>query len=814
MLKNYLLIALRNFKNNKLFSFINVFGLAVGFTCCMLISIYLRHELSFDKHHKNIRQLYQVGTVFNMEGNEEISASSPVPLAPAIKKEFPEVQEFARLLPTFLDDKTLLRYASDDQNKSFYETKGFLADSTFFNLFTYHFVQGNPAKALLEPNSIVLNEEIARKFFGKEPAINKMVHVSSNTAGDLDFKVTGVFRPATEPSHIDARFFMSLNSGRWGEYMRRTTDMASNNMFFSYLLMKSQSDVTQFNSKLPAFVEKYMKADLVAAGFSKKQFIQPVADLHLYTKAQANVTPNGSVIYLYILVSIAFFTLLIACINFMNLATSRSVKRAAEVGVRKVLGAEKSALIRQFLGEALLHAFIAFVLAIVMVKILIPFFSTISGRQLSFDFSKQWPLITGFLLLAFLAGLISGSYPAFYLSSFQPIKVLKGKFSNSLGVVSLRKVLVVFQFTISIALIIASVVIGKQMNYIMTKNLGFTEKQQIVIPLRGDNARSIYQNLKNEVKKNPMVLSAGGSYYYPGIFNPSDMNFYQEGKTVKEAYNLKMNYVDVDFLQTLDIKTVAGRLFSEKFPADTNRRLIINEEATRKFGFKPAEAIGKPLFFDWKGETMRYEIVGVVKDFHFESLQQSIKPFAFQLTPTPEYSYLIVHSNTSEVKKLLSSINTAWEKLNPNEPFEYSFLDQDFQKNYEAQQRLSGMVGYFTIIAIVICCLGLFGLASFSAEQRTKEIGIRKVLGSTVIGIVGLLSKDFMKLVLISNLMALPIAWYVMHKWLQEFAYRTTLDWWLFVIAGITAFTIALATVSYQAVKAGISNPVRSLRTE
>ncbi len=814
MIRNYFLIALRNFRNNKLFSFINIFGLAVGLTCCLLIALYIRHELSYDKYHVNIDQLYQLGTIFKKEGGDDFSTTNSSPIAPALKREFPEVKQFTRLMRLFQDDKTLLRVDDKTHPKSIFEAGGYMADSTFFQLFTYDFIEGVPNTALMEPNSIVLNEEIAIKLFGKESPINKIVHVGSNTAGDMDFRVTGVFRDQSLPSHIDARFFMSLNSPGWGDYIRTNTDMANNNMFHSYLLLHPNADAASLSGKLPGFVKKFMEKDLKAVGFSKQLYIQQVRDLHLETRAPSNVTPNGSKTYLYILSSIALFTLIIACINFMNLSTSRSAKRASEVGVRKVLGAEKKSLVKQFLGEAVLHALIAFIISLVLTKLLLPFFSNVSGKKLQLDLLEQLPIVTAFAGLAIIAGLISGSYPAFYLSSFQPIKVLKGKFSNSLAAVSLRKVLVVLQFTISIALIIASVVISRQMNYLQTKDLGFEQKQQLVVPLRDQNARSSFIALKNELKNNALVSSVAGSQYYPGIFNPSDMNFYKEGKTVDDAINIKMNYVDVDFLSTLKIEPVAGRLFSEKFPADTNFRMVINMETTRKLGVKPEEIVGKPLFFDWRGETNRFEIVGVVKDFHFESLEEKILPFGFQLQRNPSYAYMIVHANTSDMKPLISTVEKIWSRLVPDVPFEYSFMDQDFQKNYEAQRRLSGLVGYFTVIAIVICCLGLFGLSSFSAEQRIKEIGIRKVLGSSVTGIVGLLSKDFMKLVLLGNLLAIPVAWYIMKSWLEEFAYRTPLDWWLFAIAALVAFIIAFLTVSVQAIKTAMANPVKSLRTE
>ena len=392
---------------------------------------------------------------------------------------------------------------------------------------------------------------------------------------------------------------------------------------------------------------------------------------------------------------------------------------------------------------------------------------------------------------------------------------MKGRFTNSLSAVALRKGLVVFQFIISVVLIIASVVISNQMQYLRSTDLGFAKDQQIVIPLRSTTAKNIYASLKNEIKSNRQVQNAGAALYYPGIVNPSDMGLYKEGKTVNDAKDVHTNWVDESLLQTLGIKPVAGRLFSKDFPSDTSQRMILNEEAIKQIGFRsPQEAIGGKVNFDWRGQTYTWTIIGVVKDFHFQDLHVPIAPYAFQLNNQPNYNYLIVHAKASDISSLLKSIQASWHKLNPNEPFEYSFLDEDFQKNYEAENRLASIVGYFTIIAILISCLGLFGLATFSAEQRTKEIGVRKVLGASVTGIVTLLSKDFLKLVAISIVIASPVAWYVMNKWLQDFAYRTNISWTVFVITTAAALLIALITISFQAIKAAIANPVKSLRTE
>lgn len=801
---------------NKTFSFINVSGLAVGLTCCMLITLYIHHELSYDAHHKNASRIHQLGTVFIRQGKESTRANTPAPMAKAMQQEFPEIEMTTRLMSTFAEDKTLLQYTTPGgELKSYYETRGFLADSTFFRMFNYQFKEGNPSLSLNEPNSVVLSEEIAQKIFGNEPALNKVLRISSGTNGDFDFKVTGVFRNAG-PSHVDGRFFMSIRGGDMDAYIRsREGDLASNNMMFTYLQLVPGGNARQLESKFPAFIDKYAGQALKAMGYYKKQFLLPLRDIHLANHVEGNVTAPGSKTYLYILASIALFTLVIACINFMNLSTARSSKRSAEVGVRKVLGAEKQSLIRQFLGESMLIALLAFGFALLLTQLLLPLFENVSGKALAFSANEQLALSGAFLLLALITGLLAGSYPAFYLSSFKPVKVLKGKFTNSLAAVSLRKGLVVFQFFISVVLIVASVVIYGQMKYMRSKDLGFQKEQQIVIPLRSNVARNTYPALKNELSRNSNILSAGASMFYPGIFNPSDRGMYKEGNTINESRRVFMNRVDESFLQTLGIRTLQGRLFSKDFPSDTSFRIIFNETAVKQLGFASAEeALGKYALVDWQGQTYRYEIIGITKDFHFQDLHTAIEPYGFQLNSEPQYNYMIAHAKAGNIQSTLKSIETSWRKLNPNEPFDYSFLDADFQKNYAAEHRLASIVNYFTIIAILISCLGLFGLAAFSAEQRTKEIGVRKVLGASVSNIITLLSKDFLKLVAIAVVIASPVAWYVMNEWLQDFEYRISISWMVFAITAATALLIALLTIGFQALRAALSNPVKSLRTE
>jgi len=816
MIKNYLKIAWRNVMKNKTFSFINVFGLAIGLTCCMLIALYLHNELSYDSYHKNVSSVYQLGTTFVKEGKEDRTANTPAPMARTMQMEFPEIEKGTRLLRMFSDDRTLFQYTEPSGNvRSFFETKGFVADSTFFQVLTYKFKEGDAATALMNPNSVVLNEASASKIFGRESPINKTLFISSSTIGDGTYKVTGVFTDPPNPSHIDAGFILSAGSASSNGFFGRQNDLASNNMFYTYFLLKPGADAKKLEAKFPAFIDKHAGANLKAMGFYKKQFLTGIKDVHLYANTSTNVSPSGSVTYLYILGSIALFTLLIACINFMNLSTARSSKRAAEVGVRKVLGAEKTSLIRQFIGESVMMSMIAFIFALVFAKMLLPLFSRLSAKEIFFSFQEHGVLLAGFLLLALLTGLLAGSYPAFYLSSFQPVKVLKGKISNSLAAISLRKALVIFQFVISAGLIIASVIINNQMQYLKNKDLGFDKDQQVVIPLRSGTAKNSYASLKEELKKNSQIENVGASMYYPGIINPSDMPLYKEGDNMNSAKRTFMNWIDASFLQTLGIKTASGRLFSPEFPADTNLRMILNEEAITKIGFKNAQdAVGKKVGIDWQGQTYWWEIVGVVKNFHFVDLHSAIEPYGFQLNNRQSFNYLVAHAKAGNISSVLESIGKTWKQLNPNEPFEYTFLNDDFQKNYEADNRLAAIVRNFTIIAILISCLGLFGLATFSAEQRTKEIGVRKVLGASVGNVVGLLSKEFLKLVFVAILIASPITWFVMNKWLQDFAYRTNISWLVFAITAVIAIGIALLTIGFQAIKAALANPVKSLRAE
>ncbi|MEO6405202.1 MAG: ABC transporter permease [Ferruginibacter sp.] len=815
MIRNYFKLAWRNIKKDKFFSFINIMGLSIGLTCCMLIAFFIMHEYSYDSYHKNGDRVYQLGTDFMDDGKETRKANTAAPIAGMMQQDFPEIEATARMMNLWRDDKTLFQLIDKTGNtKSFYEKGGYLADSSIFQILTFDFIEGNREKALDQPNSITISDEIAAKLFGKEPALDKTIHISSSTQGDHDYKITGVYKKLTAATHLNASFIMSFAGGEMNEFANDDPSPVNNNMFYSYLLLKKTANPKQLEAKFPAFVQAHIGEQLKGMGRKRNYFITPVKDIHL-AGITDNFTTGGSKTTLFILASIAILTLLIACINFMNLSTAGSAKRAAEVGVRKVLGAQKNSLLWQFLGESMFMTFIALIIAFGLTYLLLPLFESVAGNSIQLQASQVYMLGIAFVVLALVTGLLAGSYPAFYLSSFKPIKVLKGKFSNSLAAVSLRKGMVVFQFIISVALIIASIVIADQMKFMRSKQLGFQKDQQLVIPLRTGTAKSVMPALRSELVKHADVKSAGAAMAYPGIFHPQDWSMYKEGQTKAESKKIYINLVDDQYMHTLDFKLIAGRLFSQDFPADTLTRFVINEEAVKQFGFHSAEeAVGKWLAFNVDGEPQKFTVIGVVKDFNFKDLRESIEPFAFRLDNNADFNYLVVNLSTHDPKKSLASIGQTWKKLNPNEPFEYSFLDLDFQSNYESETRQASLINYFTLIAIIISCLGLFGLASFTAEQRTKEIGIRKVLGATVSRLVALLSADFLKLVAVAVLIASPLAWYFMNKWLQHFAYRTIITWKVFAFTSLLAILIAFITISYQAIKTSLANPIKNLRTE
>jgi len=810
MIKNYFKIAFRNLSRNKVFSFINIFGLAIGLATCLLIMLYIFDESSYDKHHKYGDRVFRVAS---KTGKGEAWAAGPGPLAWGLKNELPEVEQAARLL-TFPDIATMLmKYEHHSESKQFFETNGYYVDSTFFQLLTYHFIYGNAATALAQPSSAVISKELSNKFFGNENPVGKMILITT-PFGEMNYTVTGVFTGEKNKSHIPANFFLTMRNNDMWNWVQNQTRWTTNNIFFTYIKLKPGVNEQAFEQKLNAFFDKHAGADMKKAGFSKILFMQPIQDIYLHSAIGNEIGANGNITYLYILGSIAAFILLIACINFMNLSTARSQKRAKEVGVRKVMGAQKKLLIQQFLGESFLMCLLALILALIMAWAILPVFNSLTQKEMH-PLDKPF-LITWIIGLTFFTGLLSGLYPAFYLSAFKPAAVLKGKILNSFSATAIRKGLVVFQFAISICLVLGAIVTWQQLNLLKNQQLGFNKEQKIVLPMQQSykNSESSYTPLKNELLKTPGVKAVTSGSTYPGIPDLNDMLFYAEGKSANEVVDVHLSAIENNYVETLGIQVIEGRSFSKDFTADS-AGIILNEAAVKEFGYKPGNAVGKKIQYDFAGNHAVLEIVGVVKNFNFESLHNEIKPCGFTTGVfANKYGYVIASVKTNDYSGVLANIEKSWTVINPGTPFVYSFLDQDFQRNYEREEQTSRIIVYFTIIAILIACLGLFGLAAFSAEQRIREIGIRKILGASVTDVTALLSKDFIKLILIAIVIASPVAWYVMNKWLQAFAYRINITWWMFAAAALSTVLVALITVSFQSIKAAIANPVKSLRTE
>jgi putative ABC transport system permease protein len=812
MLENYLKIAYRNLTRNKAFSFINILGLAVGLATCVLMILYIFSELGYDKQNKNADRIFRIAyqAVKKVNPEDKSWASTAAPIAWGLKSDMPEVEQSARLLKFPSLDKMLLKYEHGNIKKIFYESNGYYVDSTFFQIFSYDFIFGNALTSLNEPNSIIISEQIARKIFGNENPVNKPVTVGL-PYGDFIYTVKGVFDDSKIKSHIPAHFFLSMRNGDIGTWVENQTNWATNNIFHTYVKLKEGSNAENFEKKLQAFIDRRGGKDLKEMGILRQLFIQPVTDIYLHSDLDNEIAPNGNVTYLYILGSIALFILLIACINFMNLSTARSLKRAKEVGVRKVLGAERRSLVYQFLGESTLMSCVALLLALIITYLVLPFFNNLTLKNITlFDQPAIWIWV---IILTIGTGLLSGIYPAFYLSSFRPIAVLKGKLLNNLSGAAIRKGLVIFQFVISICLILGVIIIQKQLQFMNDQQLGFNKSQQIILPLRSPAAVKNYEVLKTELLKNPGVKNVTSGSTYPGITSVDDMIFYAEGKSVKDVIDIHLANVGNDYFETLGLKLIAGRGFSKEFTADSNS-IVLNETALHELGYPLKTALGRKIFFDFQGSHNTMYIIGVVRNFNFESLYSNIKPFAFNSIMGNKHSYVIANISTKNYTTILQEMVKSWNSINPGIPFVYSFLDKDFQKNYEKDQRVSGIVWSFTAIAILIACLGLFGLSAFAAEQRFKEIGVRKVLGASVISIVSLLSQDFIRIILIAILIATPMGWYFMNKWLEGFAYRTPVSWWIFAITGFLAILIALITVSFQAIRAAVANQVKSLRSE
>jgi len=809
MIKSYLKTAYRFLLKNKTFSFINIFGLAAGTLCCLYILLYVQQQYSYDKHYKDAKDIYRLTTDLALTGDKHHSGTSSPPIAPAMRNEFPEVKNYTRIVKTDIlgAKQHLLRY----KEKSFYETGALYVDSTFFDIFTYHFVEGHPERALDEPYDVVLLEPTAEKLFGHESAVGKMVNID-DAYGKHDFKVTGVVDESLGKSHIEGNLFITMKSGNTGKSIAGITEWAGNNFLFSYLKLRPGTDPKALERKLPAFLNKHAADRLKALGMQKQLHLQHVADIHTTPGFEIDLTKSADPSFLLILILIAVLIQVIACINFMNLSTARASKRAKEVGVRKVMGAGKYDLVKQFLGESFLLAFVGVIIALPLLYFCLPYLNDITRANIRLSYFanyRLWLMLTG---LVGITGLLAGSYPAFYLSNFEAIKVIKGNFSSRISATAIRKVLVVGQFVLSIAMITGIIIIYAQLSFIKSKDIGFDKNQKLVLNFYTNDAQRKMPALATDLKQLADVKYVTTSDNYLSQFVLHDHGVYPEGGAMATAIDAQNIACDEYFVKANGIKLVSGRDFAK---GDSNK-VLINQTLAKRLSLNPQTAQGAKLYSKFDANPATFvTVVGVMKDFNYNSLKSDVKPFMLVYDGNMgDMSSMIVSVGSTDYHKLLGQIGAVWAKNLPSVPFEYAFLDAEVQKQYESEITLSQIINSFTLIAILISCLGLFGLAAFSAEQRKKEIGIRKVLGSSVSGVVSLLSKDFLILVAISFVIATPLAWYGMSKWLQIFAYRVPLSWWMFALAGVMAVIIALLTVSSQAIKAALTNPVKSLKTE
>ncbi|GAB3542289.1 ABC transporter permease [Spirosoma fluminis] len=811
MLRNYIKIAWRNLRKQRGFTFINIFGLAVGLACCLLITLYVVDELSYDRFHAKADRIYRINTDVKFGGNDMRMAVSPDPIGHTLKQDYPQVEQFVRL-----HDRGVWLVKQAGAATNLRENHITFADSTLFDVFTLPLVSGDSRRALASPNTVVISESAAKRHFGTQDPIGKTLIFDNQQA----YKVTGVMRDMPTNAHFHSDFFLTMLNDNypWGQWL-------SNN-HYTYIVLKEGVDYKQFEKNLDAVIEKYVGPQaLRAVGSTMEQFrkagnayrfwLLPITDIHLHSKQQIEYLPASDIQYVYIFSAVALFILLIACINFMNLATARSANRAKEVGVRKVLGSERQQLIGQFMSESVLMTVLAMALALVIVAVAIPLFNTIAARELTIQSLLSPYLLPVLVLLPIVVGLLAGSYPAFFLSSFRPISVLKGgTASGNLNVrsFSLRSGLVVFQFMMSVILIVGTIIVYRQIKYIQTANLGFKREQVLTINdvyALGTQA----ETFKQEVLRLPGVISGSVSGYLPTPSSRSDNSFFPEGKVdQRNAVQMQIWGVDHDYVKTLGMQIAQGRDFSRGFGSDS-AGVLLNETAAKQFGGK--DILGKRIvtFDDPTLKTFKtYTVIGVVKNFNYESLRRNIGALCMILTPNSGAASFRLSS--TDLPAVVRQIEARWKQLAPGQPFNYAFMEEAFDTMYRAEQRVGSIALTFAGLAILIACLGLFGLAAFMAEQRTKEIGVRKVLGASVFSIVGLLSKDFLKLVVIAILVASPIAWYAMSQWLKDFAYRIDIEWWVFGLAGIVAVGIALLTVSFQSIKAALMDPVKSLKTE
>jgi putative ABC transport system permease protein len=806
MIKNYLKIAVRNLIRHKGYTIINILGLAIGIACSLLILLFVFHELSYDKFQEKADQMYRVYLNGKMEGQEMIGANTPAPLAFTVKELFPEVLEATRINST---GERMIRY----EEKSFIEKNFLYADSTFFKVFSFPLLKGNPKTALVAPKSVVITDEMAKKYFGNEDPMDKVLKVNDDTTL---YRVTGVVAKPPYNSHFTFDFLGSLSTE---EYSRN--EMWISNSYYTYLVLDKNASPREFEAKLDTLVRKKIGPqlqqfigisveDFLAKGNRYGYFLQPLLSIHFDTHISGGLGVVNDKKYVYIFSIVAIFILVIACINFMNLATARSANRAKEVGIRKVVGSSRGWLIFQFLTESILLTLISLIIALLLVQFILPLFNQVIELKLETDYLKRWYLLPFMFVLTIVVGLLAGFYPSFFLASFNPIEVLKGKLKSGAKSKIIRSALVISQFIITIIIFVGTFIIYLQLQFLLNKDLGFNKEQLIIIPrvFALGNQQEVF---KNEILKNTSIIDVSFSSAVPSMFNNN--NGYQiEGEDKTKTVIIWTTQTDENFEKTYQLKMAEGRFFSKDMASDSSAA-VINEKAVQQFGFKnPLQVrLIKPTE-DGKGQML--QVIGVVKDYHFDKLSTLIEPAVFILEKPKNLYFVSVKIRTDKVKETVKGIEKAWKEFSSDQPFEYFFMDQRYEQLYTQEKRTQRLTAIFSILSIFIACLGLFGLVSFIAEKRTKEIGIRKALGASIQSLFILLSREIILLIAISSLIAWPISYFIMKNWLQNFAFHIHINFLVFLATSLIIFTIAIATISFQIYKTARINPAEALKYE
>jgi len=817
MFKNYFIVAFRNLLKRKGFSLINILGLATGMAVCLLIVLFVQSELSFDKQHEKADNIYRVALERSYPGRSTSYAIIPQSIGAAIKTEYPEVLESTRLFNFAANGNFFLRIGE----KTFEEKRVLAADSNFFRVFTCKVLHGDVTTALEKGHSAVINATTAKKYFGTTDVVGKQFETDGNDTTE-SFVITAVVADWPDNSHFLFDMLVSTNTFQFTRRLNYTGFAA-----YTYLLLNPNSSYKALEAKFPEVIKKYVSGeinrtfkqsweDFQKAGNGYYYYLQPLNKIHLISDLEAELRPNGSMTAVYIFGVVAIFILLLACINFINLSTARSLERAKEVGIRKTFGSDKKSLIGQFLIESVFISVISMLIAFGIIILLIPAFNTISGKDLSVTYFLQLKWILVLIAFVLITGIVAGLYPAFVLSSFNPIMVLKGRFKSNRYGLALRNGLVIFQFAISVILIISTIVVNRQMNYMLGNKLGF-QKDHVIVLERTDMVENQLPAFKNELLSIPGIETASGTSTMPGNQNFFGTTWQEIGS--KAPMTGRGMIVDEDYDKTLGLELKEGRFFSKEFSTDT-LSVVLNERAVKELGLKTAlgSRLTSPanLFNAPDGSEYVYNVVGVVKDFHYHSLHEPISPLVIINSKKfgNRSALVALRIKGDNFQKAVSDIGIVWKKFVNEKPFNYYFLDRSLAEQYQAEKTTQRIFTIFSGLAIFIACIGLLGLAAYATQQRTREISIRKVLGASEGSIVTMLSKDFLKLVLISSAIAFPIAWWGMNKWLQDFAYRIDVGWWIFIVASLAALLIALFTVSTQAIKAAITNPVKNLRAE